>query len=94
MNTVNMINEKKKNRKQTKLSYKEQRELDELPKLIEELEITIAEIEECLANPECYQEKGLVSLSEELEEIKKIYDEKVERFLELEEKKEALEMEN
>ncbi|AZV46693.1 ABC transporter ATP-binding protein [Nautilia sp. PV-1] len=86
--------QKPKNRKQKKLSYKEQRELEELPKLIEELEITIAEIEECLANPDCYQEKGLVTLSEELEEIKKIYDNKVERYLELEEKKEALEMEN
>ena len=83
-------NEKKKNKKQKKLSYKEQRELEELPKLIEELEITIAEIEECLADPECYQEKGLVSLSKELEEIKKIYDEKVDRYLELEEKKEEL----
>ena len=83
-------NEKKKDKKQKKLSYKEQRELEELPKLIEELEITIAEIEECLANPKCYQEKGLVSLSKELEEIKKIYDEKVDRFLELEEKKEEL----
>jgi ATP-binding cassette subfamily F protein uup len=62
-----------------------------LPKLIEELETTIAEIEDCLANPECYQEKGLVNLSEELEEIKKLYDEKVERYLELEEKKEMLE---
>ncbi len=80
----------KKPKKQTKLSYKEQRELEELPKLIEELEISIAEIEECLANPECYQEKGLVSLSEELEEVKKIYDEKVERYLELEEKRENL----
>ena len=87
-------NEKKKDKKQKKLSYKEQRELEELPKLIEELEITIAEIEECLANPKCYQEKGLVSLSKELEEIKKIYDEKVDRYLELEEKKEALEMES
>jgi len=89
-----MENEKKekpKQRKQKKLSYKEQRELDELPKLIEELEITIAQIEECLADPECYQEKGLVSLSEELEEIKKIYDNKVERYLELEEKREILE---
>ena len=83
--------EKKKPKKQKKLSYKQQRELEELPKLIEELEITIAEIEECLTNPECYQEKGLVELSEELEEVKKIYDEKVERYLELEELKEELE---
>ena len=81
----------KPKKKPKKLSYKEQKELEELPKLIEELEITIAEIEECLANPECYQERGLVSLSEELEEIKKIYEEKVERYLELEEKKEELE---
>jgi len=92
--TENVKKEKPKQRKQKKLSYKEQRELEELPKLIEELEITIAEIEECLANPECYQEKGLVTLSEELEEIKKTYDEKVERYLELEEKKEKLQMEN
>ena len=86
--------EKPKKRTQKKLSYKEQKELNELPKLIEDLETTIAEIEECLANPECYQEKGLVSLSKELEEIKKIYDEKLERYLELEEKKEKLQMEN
>jgi len=85
--------EKPKPKKQKKLSYKEQRELEELPKLIDELENTIAQIEECLANPECYQEKGLVSLSEELEEIKKIYDNKVERYLELEEKKELLQTE-
>jgi ATP-binding cassette subfamily F protein uup len=86
--------EKPKQRKQKKLSYKEQRELEELPKLIEDLEITISEIEECLANPECYQEKGLVTLSGELEEIKRIYEEKVERYLELEEKRETLQMEN
>ena len=89
-----MENEKKektKPKKKKKLSYKEQRELEELPKLIDELEVTIAEIEECLANPECYNEKGLMNLSNELDEIKKLYDEKVERYLELEEKKEMLE---
>jgi len=88
---TNLPKKEKPKKKPKKLSYKEQKELEELPKLIEELEITIAEIEECLANPECYQEKGLISLSKELEEIKKIYDEKVERYLELEEKKEELE---
>jgi len=86
--------EKPKPKKKKKLSYKEQKELDELPKLIEELETAIAEIEECLADPECYNEKGLVSLSNELEELKKIYDEKIERYLELEELKEKLENEN
>jgi ATP-binding cassette subfamily F protein uup len=83
----------KPKRKPTKLSYKEQRELEELPKLIEELETTITEIEECLSNSDCYNEKGLTTLSNELEEIKKLYDEKVERYLKLEEKKEKLENE-
>ncbi|MEO1957994.1 MAG: ABC-F family ATP-binding cassette domain-containing protein, partial [Nautiliaceae bacterium] len=83
--------EKQKTKKQKKLSYKEQKELNELPKLIEELEITIIQIEECLANPECYNEKGLMTLSKELEEIKTIYEQKVERYLELEEKRERLE---
>ena len=83
--------EKTAPKKKKKLSYKEQRELEELPKLIDELEITIAELEECLANPDCYGEKGLVSLSKELEEIKNLYEQKVERYLELEELKEELE---
>ncbi len=89
-NQPKVKSEKPKTKKQTKLSYKEQRELEALPKLIEELETTIAEIEECLTNPECYQQKGLLTLSKELEEIKKIYDEKVEKYLELEEKRESL----
>jgi len=84
-------NEKPKDKKIKKLSYKEKRELEELPKLIDELEITITELEECLTNPDCYQEKGLVSLSKELDELKDIYETKVERYLELEELKEKLE---
>ena len=90
---LSVLKKEKPKKRPKKLSYKEQKELDELPKLIKELENTIAEIEECLANPECYNEKGLMTLSKELEEIKKIYEQKVERYLELEEKKEMLESE-
>ncbi len=90
---LSVLKKEKPKKRPKKLSYKEQKELDKLPKLIEELENTIAEIEECLANPECYNEKGLMTLSKELEEIKKIYEQKVERYLELEEKKEMLESE-
>ncbi len=86
-----MKNEKRPKRKPKKLSYKEQKELEELPKLIEELESTIAEIEKCLTNPDCYNEKGLTDLSCELEEVKKIYNKKIEHYFELEEKKEKLE---
>jgi ATP-binding cassette subfamily F protein uup len=36
-------------------------------------------------NPKCYEQKGIVAMSQELEKTKEIYDQKVERFLELEE---------
>ncbi len=68
-----------------KLTYNDQREYDNLPKEIEDLENKIEEINQCLMNPECYQEKGLVAVSGELDKINKIYETKVDRFLELEE---------
>lgn len=80
--TVKVVNEAKK---QTKLSYKDQREYDSLPKEIEELEKKLDELNNCLANPKCYEEKGIVALSGELENTKNLYEEKVERFLSLEE---------
>ncbi|PRM92239.1 ABC transporter ATP-binding protein [Arcobacter cryaerophilus gv. occultus] len=80
--SVKVINEPKK---QTKLSYKDQREYDSLPNELEELENKIAELNSCLADPKCYEKIGIVTLSKELEEKKAIYEEKVERFLELEE---------
>jgi len=76
-------------KKQTKFSYKDQREYDSLPNEIEELELTIEKLNECLSNPECYQQKGLVTVSNELEEMNKVYEAKVERFLELEELQES-----
>jgi ATP-binding cassette subfamily F protein uup len=77
-------------RQQRKLSYKEQRELEELPGILERLEEEIASLEECLSNPECYQREGLEELSRRLEELKGEYDQKLERYLELEEKREQL----
>ncbi len=80
--SVKVVNEPKK---QTKLSYKDQREYDSLPNEIEELEVKIEELNSCLADPKCYEKIGIVALSKELEEKKAIYEEKVERFLTLEE---------
>jgi len=77
--------EENKPKKQNKLSYKDQREYDSLPKEIEELEEKIEQINICLSTPSCYEEKGIVAVSKELEETEKVYEEKVERFLELEE---------
>ena len=72
-------------KKQVKLSYKDQREYDSLPKELEKIEEKIEEINSCLADPKCYEKIGIVVLSKELEEKKAIYEEKVDRFLELEE---------
>ncbi|XPV69791.1 MAG: ribosomal protection-like ABC-F family protein [Halarcobacter sp.] len=72
-------------KKQTKLSYKDQREYDMLPDEIEKLEEQIEQINECLSNPACYEQKGIVAVSQELDKIKEVYETKVERFLELEE---------
>ena len=72
-------------KKQVKLSYKDQREYDSLPKELEKIEEKIEEINSCLADPKCYEKIGIIVLSKELEETKAIYEEKVERFLELEE---------
>lgn len=79
----------KEPKKQTKLSFNEQREYDSLPNELEELEAKIEELNNCLANPKCYEKIGIVALSKELEEKKTIYEEKVDRFLEIEEKIES-----
>ncbi|MEA3418362.1 MAG: ATP-binding cassette domain-containing protein [Campylobacterota bacterium] len=86
-------NQKKEKRvkKQTKLSYKDQRDLDHLPPLIEALEEKIDQINACLYNPDCYQEKGLNILTQELEKLQSEYDELSERYLEVLELQEDLE---
>jgi ATP-binding cassette subfamily F protein uup len=75
--------EPKVEKKQTKLSYKEQKDYDTLPDEIEALEEEIETLNACLQDPECYQEKGLAALSEELSKLENIYEEKSERYLEV-----------
>ena len=79
-----------KEKKQTKLSYKEQTDLEKLPNEIEILENEIESLNDCLATPECYQKKGLSTLSEELVKLEKIYEEKTDRYLEVLELYESL----
>ncbi len=75
--------EKPKNKLQTKLSYKEQRDLDTLPDEIEKMEEEIEALNNCLSNPDCYQEKGLQIISDTLSTLEKAYEEKSERYLEV-----------
>ena len=82
--TKHIKDEPKKIKKQTKLTYKDQREYDSLPDILENLEEQIETLNICMSDPDCYNKKGLVQLSQELEKLNKEYEEKVERYLELE----------
>lgn len=75
--------------KPTKLSYKEKLEHERLPLVIEELEAKIKTIQECLNDPKCYEEKGLVELGSELEKSENELEVLVEKYLEIEEKLES-----
>ena len=72
-----------KEKLQTKLTYKQQLAYDTLPDEIENLEVKIAEINACLYDPKCYEEKGLVKLSEELTKLEEEYEEKSDTYLEV-----------
>jgi len=77
--------------KKTKLSYKDQRDLDILPDEIEKIEEEIDSINRCLSDPECYQDEGLESIYSRLQESQKIYEEMSDRYLEVLELEEELE---
>ena len=75
----------------TKLSYKEQRLLQTLPIDIETLEAQIKAIKACLENPECYGQKGLTTLSSDLQSKESALEPMIEELLLLEEKAEGME---
>jgi ATP-binding cassette subfamily F protein uup len=81
----------KPTKKQTKLSYKDQRDLERLPDLIEALEAKIDEINACLYDAECYEKKGLINVTDELKKVEAEYEEMSERYLEVLEMEEELE---
>ena len=71
--------------KKRKLTFKEQQEYTMLPSKIEAYEETIKELNLCLSDPKCYEQKGIVVLGKELETLTNEYDKALERYLELEE---------
>jgi ATP-binding cassette subfamily F protein uup len=79
-----------KPKKQTKLSYKDQRDLERLPDIIEELEAKIEEITACLYDPTCYEERGLTEVANELKKTEEEYEKISERYLEVLELEENL----
>ncbi len=83
-------NSTKETNRAIKLSYKEKMEYETLPIKIEKLEEEIESLNDCLQNPDCYNEKGLSSLSKELIKKEEEYEKIVDRFLEIEEKVENI----
>jgi len=78
-------------KRQTKLSYRDQRDLERLPDIIEELEGRIEELSNCLSNPKCYGERGLTAVAEELKGVEMEYEKVEDRYLEILELQEELE---
>ena len=74
----------------TKLSYKDQRDLERLPDLIEALEAKIDEINACLYDAACYEAKGLINVTDELKKVEAEYEVMSERYLEVLEMEEEL----
>ena len=81
----------KERAKNIKLSYKENEALKRLPTEIEALEEKIDIINTCLADPKCYELKGITVVADELSEAEALYEAKVEELLLIEEKVEEIE---
>jgi ATP-binding cassette subfamily F protein uup len=78
--------QRRKQRKKTKLSYKDQRELDQLPEEIETLEASIATVHEEIAEPKFYSQ-GPETVQEALRKLadaEEQLESRVERWSELE----------
>lgn len=76
--------------KELKLTFKEKIALEKLPLEIDDIEAKIEEKNVCLANPACYEKIGITKLALELEELKNLYETKVEELLGIQEKEEKI----
>ncbi|MES9928662.1 MAG: ABC transporter ATP-binding protein, partial [Candidatus Thiodiazotropha sp. 6PDIVS] len=84
--------EKPKN-KRAKLSYKDQRELDQLPQMIEQLEQSLGGLQTQLSDPDLYQTSGggqVEELQQQMTEVEQNLEQAYARWEYLESLKEAL----
>ena len=84
--------ERRRNKSKTKLSYKEQRELDGLPGEIEVLESRISDLQETIGQPEFYaNDKEVVHLAlSELKESEALLEQVIDRWGALESKRDSM----
>ncbi len=86
------VNDRRKTASKTKLSYKEQRELDQLPGKIELLESNVSTLQSEIASPDFYSndsEHVQMTLSK-LSEIEGLLEQRVERWGELQSRQDSL----
>jgi len=78
--------ERRKNRNTTKLSYKHQRELDQLPAEIEALEGKVAELQAVIATPEFYSgdNDAVQQVLKDLRDVEILLEQRIDRWGELE----------
>ncbi|MBQ5429652.1 MAG: ABC transporter ATP-binding protein, partial [Neisseriaceae bacterium] len=88
-------NDNRPKRSATKLSFKEQRELDALPDEIDKLEQQLADLQQQLSSGSLFKEdySKALQMQEEISQIEEILEQKIERWTELESKAEALKKE-
>jgi ATP-binding cassette subfamily F protein uup len=86
------ISERRKNKSITKLSYKEQRELDQLPAEIELVESGIAALQSQIAQPGFYSGDAddTQKTLQELNDAEALLEQRIERWSELESKQDSL----
>ncbi len=84
--------ERRKDKNKTKLSYKDQRELDQLPEEIENLESGIAALQSQIAAPEFYSQdnEAVQQMLQELSNAEQLLEQRVERWSDLESKQDLL----
>lgn len=82
---------KEKPKSKEKLTFKEKDALENLPQEIDTLEAEINAINQCLADPNCYEKEGLSVIAKKLEDTEALYEEKSEIYLEVLEKHERIE---
>ena len=82
MRLLEHLNRIRKNNKQTKLSFKEQKELEEIPAKIEQLETEQADINQQLADGELYksQAEKVKALQARLLEIESLLEKLLARW--------------
>ena len=84
--------DRRQKRTANKLSYKDQRELDQLPTEIESIESNVTELQEQVADPEFYSQDGALVQRKlkELSDAEALLEQRIERWGELETLKESL----